>query len=163
MVKFALQKGLFKGSFGKKKQQQPSRQNNAGPEEATELSTMSRDIPQMALEAKEATEPSTTSTEVPKMALPPNERPRQATVDALQIVHTSQNDPQYNILATLVRIPTTSWHFAGVYTLNGRSMGMGGRAYSNVRYQMQDFHPLNSRVGHFCMLFLPCRFHCMQS
>ena len=38
-----------------------------------------------------------------KLLNPPNEGPRQQTVDALKIIQTSQDDPHYENIVSLVR------------------------------------------------------------
>ena len=39
-----------------------------------------------------------------KLLNPPHEKERQDTVDALKVVHTSQSDPHFNSIVSLVRL-----------------------------------------------------------
>ena len=39
-----------------------------------------------------------------KLLNPPHEKERQETVDALKVVHTSQSDPHFNSIVSLVRL-----------------------------------------------------------
>jgi len=93
-VAMYVQRNLFKVSLGKKKQQ---------PAEVSPDAAGGQ--PAQVVPSTGGGQPAQT----PKMALPPNEEQRQATVDALGIVHTSQDDPQYNGIAALVSLWVQSW------------------------------------------------------